>query len=176
MTSTRRIEKRPLSLRSRPGRCPADREDGRDFPQGRTDRRAYTHQRQPQTHDDCRSHAVFPPALRRLDDRPHSPGRAPDRTGDGGVVRADSRTSPAPRTGLSGLPGDRPACRSVWRRTRRGGRRARHRNRRAHLWPVQFKICKSILDNNLDRRPAQKRAADGTPILHTNIRGPRYYN
>lgn len=35
---------------------------------------------------------------------------------------------------------------------------------------------KSILDNHLDRRPAQKRAADGTPILHVNIRGPRYYN
>ena len=35
---------------------------------------------------------------------------------------------------------------------------------------------KSILDNNLDPRPAQKRAADGTPILHPNIRGPRYYN
>jgi transposase len=35
---------------------------------------------------------------------------------------------------------------------------------------------KSILDNKLDRRPAQKRAADGTPILHANIRGPRYYN
>ena len=35
---------------------------------------------------------------------------------------------------------------------------------------------KSILDNHLDRRPAQKRATDGTPILHANIRGPRYYN
>ena len=35
---------------------------------------------------------------------------------------------------------------------------------------------KSILDNNLDRRPAQKRATDGTPILHANIRGSRYYN
>jgi len=35
---------------------------------------------------------------------------------------------------------------------------------------------KSILDNHLDRRPAQKRATDGTPILHSNIRGPRYYN
>jgi transposase len=35
---------------------------------------------------------------------------------------------------------------------------------------------KSILDNNLDRRPTQKRATDGTPILHANIRGPRYYN
>jgi transposase len=35
---------------------------------------------------------------------------------------------------------------------------------------------KSILDNKLDRRPAQKRATDGAPILHANIRGPRYYN
>ena len=35
---------------------------------------------------------------------------------------------------------------------------------------------KSILDNKIDRRPAQRRAADGTPILHANIRGPRYYN
>lgn len=35
---------------------------------------------------------------------------------------------------------------------------------------------KSILDNNLDRRPAQKRATDGTPLLHANIRGSRYYN
>jgi transposase len=35
---------------------------------------------------------------------------------------------------------------------------------------------KSILTNNLDRRPAHKRSADETPILHSNIRGPRYYN
>jgi hypothetical protein len=41
---------------------------------------------------------------------------------------------------------------------------------------VGYSRLKSILDNNLDRRPAQKRAADGTPILHPNIRGPRYYN
>lgn len=35
---------------------------------------------------------------------------------------------------------------------------------------------KSILDNNLDRYPAQERAADGGTILHSNIRGARYYN
>jgi transposase len=35
---------------------------------------------------------------------------------------------------------------------------------------------KSILDNNLDRKPASKRDADGTPIQHSNIRGSRYYN
>jgi transposase len=35
---------------------------------------------------------------------------------------------------------------------------------------------KSILDNNLDRRPARERATDAKPIQHANIRGPRYYN
>jgi transposase len=35
---------------------------------------------------------------------------------------------------------------------------------------------KSILANNLDRRPSPKRSADDVPILHPNIRGPRYYN
>jgi hypothetical protein len=35
---------------------------------------------------------------------------------------------------------------------------------------------KSILANNLDRRPSPKRSPDDAPILHPNIRGPRYYN
>ena len=35
---------------------------------------------------------------------------------------------------------------------------------------------KSILDTKLDRRPAPKRPADTAPILHPNIRGPRYYH
>jgi len=35
---------------------------------------------------------------------------------------------------------------------------------------------KSILDNNLDRQTAHRRAADGPAILHPNIRGSRYYN
>jgi transposase len=35
---------------------------------------------------------------------------------------------------------------------------------------------KSILANNLDQRPSPKRSADDAPILHPNIRGPRYYN
>ncbi len=35
---------------------------------------------------------------------------------------------------------------------------------------------KSILDNKLDRKPAPTRAADAAPIVHLNIRGPRYYH
>jgi transposase len=38
-----------------------------------------------------------------------------------------------------------------------------------------YASVKSILDNNLDRYPAQKRAADGDTILHANVRGARYY-
>jgi hypothetical protein len=46
----------------------------------------------------------------------------------------------------------------------------------AELGARTYGSVKSILDNHLDRRSAQKRATDGTPILHANIRGPRYYN
>jgi len=35
---------------------------------------------------------------------------------------------------------------------------------------------KSILDNNLDRQAPQQRAANDPAILHSNIRGARYYN
>lgn len=41
----------------------------------------------------------------------------------------------------------------------------------------KYGSVKSILDNNLDRRPAPTREPrTETPILHANIRGPRYYN
>jgi transposase len=39
-----------------------------------------------------------------------------------------------------------------------------------------YRSVKSILENNLDRRPALKPTAEQGTILHTNIRGPRYYN
>ena len=39
-----------------------------------------------------------------------------------------------------------------------------------------YRSIKSILDNNLDRHAAPKRAADGATILHPNIRGARYYH
>jgi transposase len=85
------------------------------LPQGRTDRRAHAHERQSQAHDHPRTHALQPPALCRLDDRAHPRRRAPDRAGDGGVVRTDPRTSAASRAGLSRLSGDRPAGPPLWR-------------------------------------------------------------
>jgi hypothetical protein len=41
---------------------------------------------------------------------------------------------------------------------------------------MHYVSVKSILANNLDRRPSPKRSADDAPILHPNIRGPRYSN
>jgi hypothetical protein len=35
---------------------------------------------------------------------------------------------------------------------------------------------KSILDNHLDRPVAHKNDRQPAPILHANIRGPRYYH
>lgn len=48
--------------------------------------------------------------------------------------------------------------------------------RAIEIGALTYGSVKSILVNNLDRRPAQKRNTDGAPILHSNIRGPRYYN
>jgi transposase len=48
--------------------------------------------------------------------------------------------------------------------------------RAIEIGALTYGSVKSILVNNLDRRPAQKRATDSTPILHVKIRGPRYYN
>ena len=35
---------------------------------------------------------------------------------------------------------------------------------------------RSILDNKLDRQAAHQPPADAVPVLHPNIRGPRYYH
>jgi hypothetical protein len=43
------------------------------------------------------------------------------------------------------------------------------------LNPWASALHKSILDNNLDCYPVQKRGADGDTILDANIRGARYY-
>jgi transposase len=39
-----------------------------------------------------------------------------------------------------------------------------------------YRSVKSILDNNLDRQTAAKRSPEPPAIVHTNIRGPRYYH
>ena len=140
---------------------------GRDLPQGRTDCRAHGG-RQSQAHDRPRAHALQPPAIRRLDDRSHSSGRSPDRTGDDGAVRTDPRTAPASQTRLSRLS---------WQAGPYGPERLEAAAERAiDIGARTYGSVKSILNNHLDRRPAHKRATDATPILHSNIRGPRYYN
>jgi transposase len=41
---------------------------------------------------------------------------------------------------------------------------------------LSYGSVRSILDHKLDRQAAQQRSADGAPIIHTNIRGARYYH
>src|SRR5262245_43254721 len=40
---------------------------------------------------------------------------------------------------------------------------------------LTYGSVRSILDHKLDRHAAHQRAADGAPIIHSNIRGSRYY-
>ena len=41
---------------------------------------------------------------------------------------------------------------------------------------LSYGSVRSILDNKLDRQAAHTRPVNGAPILHPNIRGPRYYH
>src|ERR1700741_3190630 len=41
---------------------------------------------------------------------------------------------------------------------------------------LTYGSVRSILDNKLDRQTAQRSPVNGVPILHPNIRGPRYYH
>jgi transposase len=41
---------------------------------------------------------------------------------------------------------------------------------------LSYGSVRSILDHKLDRQAANRRSADGVPIVHPNIRGSRYYN
>jgi hypothetical protein len=45
--------------------------------------------------------------------------------------------------------------------------------RAIEIGTLTYGSLRSILDNKLDRRPPP---ANGAPLLHPNIRGPRYYH
>jgi transposase len=47
--------------------------------------------------------------------------------------------------------------------------------RAIEIGALTYGSVRSILDHKLDRHAAPQRAADGAPILHSNIRGSRYY-
>src|SRR6516225_926283 len=48
--------------------------------------------------------------------------------------------------------------------------------RAIEIGTLTYGSVRSILDNKLDRQSAQRLPANGVPILHPNIRGPRYYH
>ena len=47
--------------------------------------------------------------------------------------------------------------------------------RAIEIGTLTYGSVRSILDNKLDRQAAHT-PAEGVPILHPNIRGPRYYH
>ena len=48
--------------------------------------------------------------------------------------------------------------------------------RAIEIGALTYGSVRSILDHKLDRQAAYQRRADGTPIVHPNIRGSRYYH
>ena len=52
---------------------------------------------------------------------------------------------------------------------------SRH-NGAIEIGTLTYGSMRSILDNKLDRQSAHSRPADTLPVLHPNIRGPRYYH
>jgi hypothetical protein len=48
--------------------------------------------------------------------------------------------------------------------------------RAIEIGALTYGSVRSILDLKLDRHAVHPRAAEGTPILHANIRGARYYH
>jgi transposase len=47
--------------------------------------------------------------------------------------------------------------------------------RAIEIGALSYGSVRSILDHKLDRHAAHQRATDGAPIIHSNIRGSRYY-
>jgi hypothetical protein len=47
--------------------------------------------------------------------------------------------------------------------------------RAIEIGTLTYGSVRSILDKKLDRQATQPRPADAAPILHLNIRSPRYY-
>ena len=48
--------------------------------------------------------------------------------------------------------------------------------RAIEIGTLTYGSMRSILDNKLDRQSAHNRPANTVPVLHPNIRGPRYYH
>ena len=164
---------RALSLRPRRGRGAADRRaPSRSSSRASGSPRIMRIERQSQAHDRA-DH--MPSSHRRYADWTIERIRARrrrDRPGDGGALRADPGAPPASRTGLPRLsrhraPGCARSAPSVSKRQRRAPSRSA---RDLRLGATPSSTTSSI------GTPRNSAPADGAPILHPNIRGPRYYH
>lgn len=98
--------------------------------------------------------------------------RTPPRSGRRPARCATSFSTSARTPSKASAPSRHPqARRLLWTRTLDAAAA-----RAIDIGARTYGSVKSILANNLDPRPAHQRSADDAPILHANIRGPRYYN
>src|ERR1700680_4076798 len=70
------------------------------------------------------------------------------------------------------------SCLGIVRLVRRFGaeRLESAATRAIEIGTLTYGSVRSILDNKLDRQAAHRPPADAVPVLHPNIRGPRYYH
>ena len=143
----------------------------RDLRQGRADRRASCASSGNGKHTTVAEH--MPSSHRRYADwtiEPHPQGRRLIGPATAALCDLILEQRPHPEQGFR-------ACLGILRLARPFGvaRLEAAATRAIEIGALTYGSVRSILDNNLDRHAAHQRAADGAPILHSNIRGSRYY-
>ena len=162
---------RPVPLRPSRGRGAADAAHRRGLSQGRADRRASALQRQSR-HTTVADH--MPSSHRRYADwtveriRHEAAAIGP---ATAALCELILERRPHPEQGFR-------SCLGIVRLVRPFGaeRLEAAATRAIEIGTLTYGSVRSILDNKLDRQAAQPRPAEAVPVLHPNIRGPRYYH
>src|SRR5271170_3156941 len=128
-------------------------------------------QRQPSAHHRLRAHAVEPSALCRWTVERIRQEAAAIGPATAALCELFLERRPHPEQGFR-------SCLRIVRLVRPFGadRLEAAATRAVEIGTLTYGSVRSILDNKLERYPAQGRPAGGVAVLHANIRGPRYYH
>jgi hypothetical protein len=141
------------------------------FLKGGRIRRPFALGRQSPSHNRTRAHAVEPSPLCRLDGSAHPPGGGGDRPATAALCELILDRRPHPEQGFR-------SCLGIVRLLRPFGadRLEAAAMRAIEIGILTYSSVRSILDHKLDRHAPPKAAGEAVPVLHRNIRGPRYYH